>query len=160
MRRLASSSFPDRCTLRPAPRWRRRREARRWARIAAMPAATASPRKAAAWMVGWLSAMVVMAVAGREATRTLHVFQIMEMRSVLGFVLLWPLLQASGGLAAMRTERLGRHVAPNTVHYGAQFGWFLALTMIPLAQVVAIEFTMPIWTALLAAAFLGERLNV
>ena len=110
-------------------------------------------------MVGWLTAMLVMAVAGREATRTLHVFQIMEMRSVLGFVLLWPLLHASGGLAAMRTHRLGRHIARNTVHYGAQFGWFLALTMIPLAQVVAIEFTMPIWTALLAVAFLGERLG-
>ncbi|MDQ6638512.1 MAG: DMT family transporter [Pseudomonadota bacterium] len=124
-----------------------------------MPAATASPRKAAAWMVGWLTAMLVMAVAGREATRTLHVFQIMEMRSVLGFVLLWPLLHASGGLAAMRTRRIGQHVARNAVHYGAQFGWFLALSMIPIAQVVAIEFTMPIWTALLAVAFLGERLG-
>ena len=124
-----------------------------------MPAATASHRKAAAWMVGWLTAMLVMAVAGREATRTLHVFQIMEMRSVLGFVLLWPLLHASGGLAAIRTARLGRHVARNTVHYAAQFGWFFALTMIPIAQVVAIEFTMPIWTALLAVAFLGERLG-
>ena len=124
-----------------------------------MPAATASPRKAAAWMVGWLTAMLVMAVAGREATRTLHVFQIMEMRSVLGFVLLWPLLHASGGMAAMRTGRLGRHVARNSVHYAAQFGWFFALTMIPIAQVVAIEFTMPIWTALLAVAFLGERLG-
>ena len=70
-----------------------------------MPAATASPRKAAAWMVGWLTAMLVMAVAGREATRRLHVFQIMEMRSVLGLVLLWPLIRASGGLAAMRTGR-------------------------------------------------------
>jgi drug/metabolite transporter (DMT)-like permease len=125
-----------------------------------MAAATASPRKAAAWMVGWLTAMLVMAVAGREATRTLHVFQIMEMRSVLGFVLLWPLLHASGGLAAMRTGRIGGHIARNTVHYAAQFGWFLALTLIPIAQVVAIEFTMPIWTALLAVAFLGERLGV
>ena len=138
--------------------WQRIRSPR-WARITAMPAATASPRKAAAWMAGWLAAMLVMAVAGREATRTLHVFQIMEMRSVLGFVLLWPLLHASGGLAAMRTDRIGRHIARNTVHYAAQFGWFLALTMIPLAQVVAIEFTMPIWTALLAVAFLGERLG-
>jgi drug/metabolite transporter (DMT)-like permease len=124
-----------------------------------MPAATASPRKAAAWMAGWLTAMLVMAVAGREATRTLHVFQIMEMRSVLGFVLLWPLLHASGGLAAMRTHRLGTQVARNSVHYGAQFAWFFALTLIPIAQVVAIEFTSPIWTALLAVAFLGERLG-
>ncbi len=124
-----------------------------------MPAATPSPRTAAAWMVGWLTAMVVIAVAGREASRTLHVFQIMEMRSLIGLVMLWPLLQASGGLVAMRTARPGRHIARNSVHYAAQFGWFFALTLIPIAQVVAIEFTMPIWTALLAVFFLGERLG-
>jgi drug/metabolite transporter (DMT)-like permease len=118
-----------------------------------------SPRKAAAWMTGWLSAMVVMAVAGREATRSLHVFQIMEMRSVLGFAMLWPLIHAAGGLGAVRTRRLGQQVARNAVHYAAQFGWFFALTLIPIAQVVAIEFTMPIWTALLAVFFLGERLG-
>jgi drug/metabolite transporter (DMT)-like permease len=32
--------------------------------------------------------------------------------------------------------------------------------LIPIGQVVAIEFTMPIWTALLAAAFLGERITL
>ena len=124
-----------------------------------MTAADPSPRKAAAWMAGWLTAMVVMAVAGRAATRTLHVFQIMEMRSLIGFILLWPLIHANGGLSALRTARIGQQVARNTVHYAAQFGWFFALTLIPIAQVVAIEFTMPIWTALLAVSFLGERLN-
>jgi drug/metabolite transporter (DMT)-like permease len=124
-----------------------------------MAAATPSHRKAAAWMAGWLTAMLVMAVAGREATRTLHVFQIMEMRSLLGFVLLWPLIHASGGVRRLGTARLGQQVARNAVHYAAQFGWFFALTLIPIAQVVAIEFTMPIWTALLAVSFLGERLN-
>ena len=59
----------------------------------------------------------------------------------------------------MRTGRAGLHLTRNTFHYAAQFGWFLALTMIPIAQVVAIEFTMPIWTAILAVSFLGERLN-
>ena len=60
----------------------------------------------------------------------------------------------------MRTARPWQHVARNTVHYGAQFGWLVAVTLIPLAQVIAIEFTMPIWIALLAAFFLGERINV
>ena len=110
-------------------------------------------------MAGWLSLMVVIAIAGREAMRELAVFQLMEMRSVIGLLMLAPLIRASGGLAAMRTTRLHGHVARNAVHYGAQFGWFLALTMIPLGQLVAIEFTMPIWTALLAAGFLGESLN-
>ncbi len=110
-------------------------------------------------MAGWLSAMLVMAVAGREATRELNVFQILEMRSVLGLFMLYPLVRAGGGFAAMKTRRPLQHVARNTVHYGAQFAWFFALTLIPLAQVVAIEFTLPIWTAVLAVLFLGERMN-
>ncbi|KQP49191.1 multidrug DMT transporter permease [Pseudorhodoferax sp. Leaf274] len=110
-------------------------------------------------MAGWLLLMLVVAVAGRQATRELDVFQIMLMRSVMGMVLLAPLVRLSGGLATLRTRQLPRHVGRNIVHYAAQYGWFLALTLIPLGQVVAIEFTMPIWTALLAALFLGERLH-
>jgi drug/metabolite transporter (DMT)-like permease len=115
--------------------------------------------RAALWMGGWLLLMVIIAVAGREAMRELTVFQVMELRSLIGLLLLWPLLRASGGLAAVRTQRLKAHVLRNAVHYAAQYGWFAALLLIPLAQVVAIEFTMPIWSAVLAVAFLGERMN-
>lgn len=116
-------------------------------------------RRAAPWIAGWLLLMLVVAVAGRQATRELDVFQIMEMRALMGLVLLVPLVRMAGGLRALHTRQLPRHVGRNIVHYGAQYGWFFALTLIPLGQVVAIEFTMPIWTALLAALFLGERLN-
>jgi drug/metabolite transporter (DMT)-like permease len=115
--------------------------------------------KAALWMAGWLTLMVVIAVAGREAMRELSAFQVMELRSLIGLVMLWPLIHAAGGLRAMRTARLGQHVVRNAVHYAAQYGWMVALLLIPLAQVVAIEFTMPIWSALLAVTFLGERMN-
>jgi drug/metabolite transporter (DMT)-like permease len=111
-------------------------------------------------MAGWLGLMLIVAVAGRETTRELNVFQIMEVRSVLGFFMLYPLIHLNGGIAAMRTTRPLQHTVRNLIHYAAQLGWFFALTLIPLGQVVAIEFTMPIWTALLAAAFLGERMNL
>jgi len=114
---------------------------------------------AAMWMAGWLTLMVVIAVAGREAARELSVFQIMLLRSTLGLAMLWPLVRAAGGLAAVRTERLPQHVLRNAIHYAAQYGWFVALTLIPLAQVVAIEFTMPIWSAALAVLVLRERMN-
>lgn len=114
---------------------------------------------AAVWMAGWLAAMVLMAVAAREAGKLLHVLQIMEIRSLLGIALFAPMVVAAGGLRAMRTRHFGRHVARNSVHYVAQFLWFLAITMIPIAEVVAIEFTMPVWVALLAALFLGERMT-
>jgi drug/metabolite transporter (DMT)-like permease len=115
---------------------------------------------AALWMAGWLALMLTVAVAGRETTRELNVFQIMEVRSILGFFMLYPLIRMNGGFATMRTSRLLQHISRNLIHYGAQLGWFFALTLIPLGQVVAIEFTMPIWTAILAASFLGERMTV
>src|SRR5580692_8100786 len=51
---------------------------------------TPSKPRAALWMAGWLSLMLVVAIAGREATRELNVFQIMEIRSALGLVMLYP----------------------------------------------------------------------
>ena len=119
---------------------------------------TPSKTLAALWMAGWLTLMLVIAIAGREALREINVFQLMEMRSLLGFLMLYPLVRAN--VAAMRTTRLPQHVARNIIHYGAQLGWFFALTLIPIGQVVAIEFTMPIWTALLATTFLGERMTI
>jgi len=121
---------------------------------------TASKPMAALWMAGWLSLTLVMAVAGREALRELNVFELMEVRSLIGFLLLSPLIYRAGGFAALKTTRLREHAARNVIHYCAQLGWFFALTLIPIGQVVAIEFTMPIWTAMLAAGFLGERITI
>src|SRR5262245_864338 len=115
---------------------------------------------AALWMAGWLTAMVLLAVAAREAGRFLHVFEIMELRSLLGIVLFLPMIFSAGGVRAIRTQHFGRHLGRNAVHYVAQFLWFLAITMIPIAEVVAIEFTGPVWVALLAVVVLGERMTV
>jgi drug/metabolite transporter (DMT)-like permease len=115
---------------------------------------------AALWMAGWLALMLIVAIAGRETTRELNVFQIMELRSILGLCMLYPLVRFSGGLAAMKTARPLQHIGRNLIHYAAQLGWFFALTLIPLGEVVSIEFTMPIWTAILAASFLGERMTL
>jgi drug/metabolite transporter (DMT)-like permease len=119
-----------------------------------------SKPKAALWMAGWLALMLMVTVAGREALRELNVFQVMELRTLIGFVLLYPLIRSNGGLAAMKTSRPVQFIGRNLIHYGAQLGWFFALTLIPLGQVVSIEFTMPIWTAILAASFLGERITL
>ena len=111
-------------------------------------------------MAGWLALMLIVTVAGREATRAVNVFQLMSVRAVVGLVFLYPLIHFNGGFSAVKTDRLHLHIMRNLLHYTAQLGWFFALTLIPLGQVVAIEFTMPIWTAILAVSFLGERMTV
>lgn len=121
--------------------------------------ANPSLAKAALWMAGWLTLMLLMSVAGRAATLEIDVFQIMELRALIGLALLWPLVHTAGGLRAMRSDVLGQHIGRNVVHYFAQYAWLLALTMIPLAQLISIEFTMPVWTAIFAGLFLGERIG-
>src|SRR3954449_6141768 len=120
---------------------------------------TQSKSLAALWMAGWLALMLVVVVAGREGLREINVFQLMFMRTIIGFFLLYPMIRANGGFVVLKTARIHMHIARNLIHYGAQLGWFFALTLIPIGQVVAIEFTMPIWTAILAAMFLGERIT-
>jgi drug/metabolite transporter (DMT)-like permease len=121
---------------------------------------TPSKPMAALWMAGWLALMLMITVAGREVLRELNVFQLILIRSTVGLLMLYPLIRRAGGFVAMRTQRLPLHIGRNTIHFGAQLGWFFALTLIPIGQVVAIEFTMPIWTAIVAAMFLGERITI
>ena len=95
---------------------------------------TQSTLRAALWMGGSIASFLTMTVAGRAIMPDLDVFQVMEMRSVIGWFILLPLVLASGGFAAMRTKRPLQHIGRNVVHYAGQFAWLQALTMIPLAQ--------------------------
>jgi drug/metabolite transporter (DMT)-like permease len=115
--------------------------------------------KAAFWMALSVASFLTMSVAGRATTAELNVFQVLELRSVIGFFILLPLVMMSGGFAAMRTKRALAHIARNVVHFLGQAAWLYALTLIPLAVLISIEFTTPIWTAILAVGFLGERLS-
>ena len=113
--------------------------------------------KAALWMAGSIASFLAMSVAGRATTAELNVFQVLELRSVIGFVMLLPLVYLAGGFAAMRTQRPLQHLGRNIAHYVGQFAWLYALTLIPLAELISIEFTTPIWTALLAVTFLARN---
>jgi drug/metabolite transporter (DMT)-like permease len=117
-----------------------------------------STAQAAIWMGGWLVNTLALSVAGRELGHDIPVFVTMIFRSVIAVAILTPIVLYYGGFGG-RFTNLRLNIVRNIVHYGAQYSWFMALALIPLAQVVAIEFTMPIWGALIAALFLGEKLN-
>ena len=114
---------------------------------------------AAAWMVGAIVSFSGMAIAGRELSSELDTFEIMAYRSAIGFPVIAALLIGTGGLAAARTERWRDHTIRNVIHFAAQNFWFFGVATIPIAQLVAIEFTSPIWIVLLAPFLLGERLT-
>ncbi len=63
------------------------------------------------------------------------------------------------GFHHMKPKKIGIHLYRNFIHFFGQAGWFYGLAFIPLASVFAIEFTTPIWTAILAMLLLGEKLT-
>ena len=120
---------------------------------------THRPIAAAVWMTGSIFSFTAMAIAGRTVSGQHDTFEIMLWRSVVGFCLVLAIGAALGRLAEVRRDRLGEHLIRNMVHFTGQNLWFWALTMIPLAQVFALEFTSPIWVILLSPLVLGEKLT-
>jgi len=111
-------------------------------------------------MGGALVSFSTMAVSGREAGRVLATAELLVWRSVIGFVVVAVLVALSArGFAQVRTKRPGLHVMRNAGHFFGQYGWYYAVTLIPLAQLFALEFTSPIWVALVAPLVLGERFS-
>src|SRR6478735_4781994 len=119
-----------------------------------------NPLKAAIWMMGAVVSFVAMAVAGRQIQLEMNTFELMLYRSAIGFLLVLLILWRSGpGFAQVRSAHMLLHLRRNLFHYTGQNLWFYAVTVIPLSQLVALEFTNPIWVALLAPFLLGERLT-
>lgn len=117
------------------------------------------PVAAATWMLGSVVAFTAMAVAARNVSTVHDSFEILLIRSAVGFVAVLAYGTASGRMAEVTTHRLPGHFLRNLVHFAGQNLWFTALTLIPLAQVFALEFTAPLWVILLAPLFLGEALT-
>ena len=113
------------------------------------------------WMVGALLSFSVMAVSIRELSRAgLSIFEILAIRSGVALFVLLTLLAVRKDLRVHALpRRMGLNLFRNTVHYASQYSWALSLTMLPLATVFALEFTMPAWTAILAIWFLHERMT-
>lgn len=115
--------------------------------------------RAGLWMVGTLLSFAVMAVCGRELAGELTTFQILFWRSLVGFLMIATLLTYFGW-GQLRTASFHVHGIRAIVHFGGQFGWFYAIGLIPLVEVFALEFTMPIWVVILASMILRERLTM
>jgi drug/metabolite transporter (DMT)-like permease len=115
--------------------------------------------RALAWMAVALASFTSIAIAGREAARGSTIVEMMFYRCLISLAVLLMIVVLGPGLKEMRTSRPALHTARGGVHFIAQFSWLSALTMIPLAQLFALEFTAPIWVALLAPLLLSERLT-
>lgn len=90
----------------------------------------------------------------------LHGFEIAFFRNLFGLFALTPIF-IRHGLEPFRTSRLKLHGLRGLVNSVAMLLFFYGVTTgIPLGMVQALSFTAPLFTCLLAAVFLGERMRM
>jgi len=100
-----------------------------------------------------------MALGARELSEDIPVFQTLFFRSAIGLIIISSLILLMGKTQELRSERVALHALRNTFHFLGQYGWFVGIGLLPLAEVFALEFTVPIWTAIIAALFLREKIT-
>lgn len=113
--------------------------------------------KGAWWMIAAAGALTAMAICIRYLP-TYSVLLMIFLRNVINLVLMTPSMVRQGK-AIFRTERLGTHAIRNAFLYSGNVAWFFGVTKISLADVAALQFTSPLFTAIIAAALLGERIG-
>ena len=116
------------------------------------------PFLAGLWMMGALVNLCGMTIAGRELSAELTAFQIAFTRSSVCLAVLLAIVTMIG-FRRVRTKKIKLHLGRNILHFGAQTSWLYGIAILPLAEVFAIEFTAPIWTAIFAVLLLKERLG-
>ena len=114
--------------------------------------------RGALWMLGAVLSFTAMAIAVRELQRHMGSFEIVFLRSLVMLTIVLAMLPRAG-ISSIFTNKLSVHGWRNVIHFCGQVLWVYSIGALTLATVFAIEFTMPVWTAILAWIFLKEKLT-
>lgn len=109
-------------------------------------------------MIGAAICFAAMAVLIRYVTRDVHPFEASFFRNLFGLLPMMPWL-IRNGWGSIKTERLKLHLLRGFLGFGAMSCLFTALALSPAAQVIAINFTLPILTTVLAAIIVRETVR-
>ena len=113
--------------------------------------------KGALWMIAAAAALTAMAVCIRYLP-AYSVLLMIFLRNVVNLILMAPSMIRQGK-SMILTQRLGTHALRNLFLYAGNCAWFYGVTLIALADVASLQFTSPLFTAIIAAAFLGEKIG-
>lgn len=97
-----------------------------------------------------------MGVAVRYASGELPTPMVVFLRNLFGLLALLPWLVGNGGLAALKTRRLGAHLFRVASGLTAMYCFFYALAHLHLAEAVILNYSSPLFIALFALIWLKE----
>jgi drug/metabolite transporter (DMT)-like permease len=100
-------------------------------------------------------ALVSMNTLARHMSDEFHPFQIAFFRSFFGFLFFMPWF-IRYGFEPLRTKMLGWHAARGVANGVCMLMYFMGLSLIPLAKVMALSFSSPLFATIIAFITLGE----
>jgi drug/metabolite transporter (DMT)-like permease len=115
--------------------------------------------RGAAFMVLAALFWAALTVLVRMLSADYSTFQILFCRNVVALVVLAPVI-ARAGWGVMATRRLPLHGLRAVLAYVGMLGFFYGVAHIPIADVVALSFTQPLFIVVLAALILGEAVGL
>ncbi len=123
--------------------------------FASLPA----PVRGAMWMLGQAASFSIMIAAVRSLTPNYSVFEIAFFRAVIGlaFQLPWAI---KAGRAAFQAENQKILWLRSLFNYAGVVVWFLALSLLPMTDAIALQFTLPLFCVLGGILFLGEKVGL
>ncbi len=114
--------------------------------------------RGAGWMLVAGASFAAMTALIRHQTSVMDPFQVAFFRNLFGLAFMLPWFWRTG-LGALKTQRIGLHGFRAAVGLVAMSCWFLAVSMMPVAEATALSFTAPLFATIGAALFLGETVR-
>lgn len=100
--------------------------------------------------------MSVMAVLIKFMSGQLSSFEVAWFRASFGLLVILPFVWRAGGIAAIRTKRIGMHGLRGVLGAMAMMSGFYAVAHLPLALATSLSFAKPLFMVPLAIVFLHE----
>lgn len=98
-----------------------------------------------------------MAIATRSLHTEMSAFEILFFRSLIGVLVVFPFI-VRNHFTDIRVANFRWHFGRAAIQFGGQICWIYGIIHLTLSDLTAIEFSIPLFTALLAVVFLGERM--
>ena len=112
-----------------------------------------------AWMLGFIINISIMAISIRELSLKYTSFEIQNFRNVFSIIIII-LIYIVTKNTNLNTFQLKNNFIRNIFHFIGQSAWTWGLTVLPLAVVFSLEFTMPIWAVIIAIVLLKEKITL
>ena len=111
------------------------------------------------WMLGFMVSITIMAICIRELSYKYSSFEIQNFRNIFSIIIIYIVFLLKKNIN-LNSKQLKNNFIRNIFHFIGQSAWTWGLTVLPLATVFSLEFTMPIWAAIISILVFKEKISL